>query len=64
MLIPNLFITSGMLLIFFTGNFVTNTNIYVEIEFLIFDPFGNIDIISGLIPIVIELLDDTPERTN
>ena len=34
-LIPNLFITSGMLFIFFTGNIVTKTNIYVEIEFLI-----------------------------
>ena len=34
-LIPNLFITSGMLLIFFTGNVVTKTNIYVEVEFLI-----------------------------
>ena len=33
-LIPNLLITSGMLLIFFTGNFVTNTNIHVEMEFL------------------------------
>ena len=34
-LIPNLLIASGMLLIFFTGNFVTNTNIHVEMEFLI-----------------------------
>jgi len=34
-LVPNLLITSGMLLIFFTGNFVTNTNIHVEMEFLI-----------------------------
>ena len=32
-LIPNLFITSGMLLILFTGNVVTKTNIYVEVEF-------------------------------
>ena len=35
-LIPNLFITSGMLLIFFTGNVVTKTNIYVEVEFFNF----------------------------
>jgi len=34
-LIPNVLITSGMLLIFFTGNIITKTNIYVEIEFLI-----------------------------
>ena len=29
-LIPNVLITSGMLLIFFTGNVITKTNIYVE----------------------------------
>jgi len=34
-LIPNVLITSGMLLIFFTGNVITKTNIYVEVEFLI-----------------------------
>jgi len=34
-LVPNVLITSGMLLIFFTGNIITKTNIYVEIEFLI-----------------------------
>ena len=34
-LIPNLILTSGILLIFFTGNIVTKTNIYVEIDFLI-----------------------------
>ena len=34
-LVPNLLITSGMLLIFFVGNIITKTNIYVEIEFFI-----------------------------
>tara|TARA_Y100001970_G_scaffold186746_1_gene227129 strand:+ start:162 stop:1664 length:1503 start_codon:yes stop_codon:yes gene_type:complete len=34
-LVPNALITSGMLLIFFMGNIITKTNIYVEIEFFI-----------------------------
>ena len=34
-LIPNIFITSGIVLIFLVGNIVTKANIYVEIEFFI-----------------------------
>ena len=34
-LIPNIFITSGIVLIFLVGNVVTKANIYVEIEFFI-----------------------------
>ena len=47
-LIPNLLLTSGMLLIFFIGNIVTNTNIYVEIEFLILlYLFSFLSVLSG-----------------